>query len=93
MFIDPIYLVALLLVSVVLSTTFFVVNKINLVSSGQKKQIESFDFIIANITDKLDTMSIEISLVKKELYKVSSKKNSTLKSAQKLSLSIAKLNE
>ena len=85
MFIDPIYL-AIFLVFTSIIVSHFIGDKRMLES--EKRQSELINKLTDDLfssSNQISTMQVELSLVKKELYKLNSKRNSTLPSAKKLS--------
>lgn len=92
MFIDPIYL-AIFLVFTSIIVSHFIGDKRMLES--EKRQSELINKLTDDLfssSNQISTMQVELSLVKKELYKLNSKRNSTLPSAKKLSLSVSQSN-
>jgi predicted PurR-regulated permease PerM len=93
MFIETTYIIGFILTAIFAVTSFLVINKTSSIINKQTSTINRLNDNLLNYYSKLETMDIELGLVKKELFKISSKKNSSLNSAKKLSLSIASQGE
>lgn len=93
MFIEPIYIIGFLLVAIFMATSHFLLKTVKVLLKSQESKIMALTEDLSLSTNQIGTMAIEVSIIKKEIFKLNSKRNSKLNSAKKLSLSIAQHNE
>ena len=93
MFIDPLYIIGILLVAIFMATGYFLLKNVKELVLSQDSKIQVLTDDLRKSYTQVSTMAIEISIIKKEIFKLNSKRNSKLNSAKKLSLSIAQHHE